>query len=467
MPKSKPNIVFLFTDDQRFDTIGALNNPAIITPNLDRLVQRGTAFSHAFIPGGTCGAVCMPSRAMLHSGKHLFKLERCGAEIPSDNALVGETLGRAGYDTFGTGKWHNGKKAFNRSFKDGSEIFFGGMMDHWNVPTFDYDPTCEYGNTIPSCVNPSQSKQVVHRGGDHIQPGVHSSELLADAMIDFIERRDGDNPFFAYFSSLAPHDPRTMPEKYLDMYPLENVELPGNFMGGHPFNNGELKIRDETLADFPRDPEAIREHIRDYYAMITHLDEQIGRIIAAVEAKGILDETLFVMSGDNGLAVGRHGLMGKQNCYEHSCRVPLIFAGPGIPRGKVTDANVYLLDVFPTLCDLLDLETPGSVDGVSFLDCLTGDGKGRNQMLLAYKNCQRGLRDDRFKLIDYVVDGKHSMTQLFDVVEDPLELINLAADPAHSERIERMRKDLLEMATKWGDREGDHGKVFWDGMTSA
>lgn len=124
---------FFFTDDQRFDTINALGNKKIITPNIDNIVKTGVTFTHAHIPGGTSGAICMPSRAMIHSGKNLFDLHDSGSSIPADHSLLGETLRNNGYRTFGTGKWHNGTDAYARSFTDGDEIFFGGMNDHWNV----------------------------------------------------------------------------------------------------------------------------------------------------------------------------------------------------------------------------------------------------------------------------------------------------------------------------------------------
>ena len=127
---AKPNILLFFTDDQRFDTLGALGHPHVKTPNVDRLMARGTTFTHAHIPGGTSGAICMPSRAMLHTGRTLFHLEGAGNTVPDDHTMLGERLQQEGYRTFGTGKWHNGHAAFARSFSDGGEIFFGGMGDH-------------------------------------------------------------------------------------------------------------------------------------------------------------------------------------------------------------------------------------------------------------------------------------------------------------------------------------------------
>ena len=155
----KPNIVFFFTDDQRFDTIAALGNREIKTPNMDRLVRRGTAFTQAHIPCGTSGAVCMPSRAMLHTGRTLFHLQDEGQEIPPEHITMGETLQRAGYAAFGTGKWHNGTASYARSFSHGGEIFFGGMYDHWNVPAHSFDPAGKYENRVPHCAAAFSSRE--------------------------------------------------------------------------------------------------------------------------------------------------------------------------------------------------------------------------------------------------------------------------------------------------------------------
>ena len=209
------NILVLFTDDQRFDTIGALGADEVHTPNLDRLVERGTTFTHAHIPGGTTGAICMPSRAMLHTGRDLFQIEGTGEEIPAGHVLLGEHLARHGYRTWGTGKWHNGAASFNRSFQDGAEIFLGGMEDHWNVPAFRYDPTGRYAGTLPQVPEWLSSNEVRVRRGDGIRAGVHSSRLFCDAAIERLRQTDPSTPFLMYVSFMAPHDPRTMPAEHL------------------------------------------------------------------------------------------------------------------------------------------------------------------------------------------------------------------------------------------------------------
>jgi arylsulfatase A-like enzyme len=439
--KSPPNILFFFTDDQRFDTIRALGNERIITPTMDRLVQNGTAFTNAYIMGSMSGAVCMPSRAMLMSGRTLFGLEGPGKVIPAAHLTLPEVLRRAGYRTFQTGKWHQDAKTFARCFSDGAKIFFGGMSDHYRVPVRDFDPTGQY------------PKDKIYR-----DEGKHSSELFSDAAIEFLQSYEDDKPFFVYIPYTAPHDPRHMPKQYLDMYDADEIELPKSFMSEHPFDNGEMKIRDEKLAAWPRTPVEIRRHKRAYYAMITHVDAQMGRVLKALEQTGRVDNTIIVFSGDNGLAVGRHGLMGKQNLYEHSVHVPLVIGGPGIPKGQRRDAFCYLLDIFPTLCDLVGLPIPDSVDGRSLAPIIRGrKGSARKTLFFAYKDIQRAIRDERFKLIEYFVDGRRT-TQLFDLDNDGWELDNLVNSRDHRRHLGRLRRQLLS----WRQRLDDESP-FWEG----
>jgi arylsulfatase A-like enzyme len=435
------NILFLFTDDQRFDTIRALGNEEIITPNMDKLVREGTTFTNAYIMGSMSGAVCMPSRAMLLSGKNLFDLVDKGRTIPPEQRMLPEVLREAGYVTFGTGKWHNRKAPFARSFTGGANIFFGGMSDHYQVPINDFDAAGEY------------PKEARYR-----REGKHSSELFSDAAIEFLQSYKEDKPFFAYVSYTAPHDPRTAPKKYHDMYDPAKLTLPKNFMPEHPFDNGEMRIRDEELAAWPRTPEEVRRHIADYYAMITHVDAQIGRVLEALKETGHAEDTVVVFSADNGLAVGQHGLMGKQSLYEHSVHVPLIISGPGIPKGKKRDAFCYVHDIYPTLCELVGVSVPASVQSKSLMPVIRdAKRKLRDTLFFAYKEIQRGVRDERYKSIVYaVVKGKPTI-QLFDLRADPLELNNLADDSKYAGHLHRLGKELR----RWREELGDWGK-FWE-----
>jgi arylsulfatase A-like enzyme len=460
----KPNIVFFFTDDQRFDTIAALGNKTIQTPNMDKLVDRGCSFTHAHIPCGTSGAVCMPSRAMLWTGRSLFHIEREGQSIPPEHTTMGETFQKAGYTTYGTGKWHNGTKSFARTFSTGGEIFFGGMQDHWNVPAHSFDPTGEYAARTRKVNNPMFDNKEIVNICDHVTPGKHSSELFADAAIEFLDGRTEENPFLLYISFMAPHDPRSMPDEYRALYDLEKIELPPNYRDSHPINYGIRDCRDEVLAAWPRKEEEVKLHIAEYYAMITHLDYQIGRVMNALEERGELDNTIIVFAGDNGLSVGQHGLMGKQNLYDHSIRVPLILAGPGIPEGEKTDRYAYLFDIFPTLCGLTGVDAPESVEGINWVEGLQRDEEPREYLYFAFTELLRGVKNRKYKLIEYMGNGTDE-TELFDLENDPWEMHNLAGKPEVQVVVEELRTHLFALRDEWDDRDHPLGKIFWDDYT--
>jgi len=433
-PEKKPNVLFLFSDDQRFDTISALGNPHIFTPNLDRLVNKGVSFTRAHIMGGTSGAVCIPSRAMLLTGKTLFHLENQGGTIPEDHVMLPEVLRMSGYKTYGIGKWHNGRPAFARCFMDGGKIFFGGMSDHLQVPIFEFDPAGLY---------PAEKSTTGH---------AFSSQLFSDEAIRFLDTHPKDSPFFLYVSYTAPHDPRMAPQEFQNLYPTGSIPLPPNFLPEHPFDNGEMKVRDENLAGFPRRKEDIAEHLSAYYAMISHLDAQIGRVLDTLEKTGRERDTIVIFAGDNGLAVGQHGLLGKQNIYDHSVRVPLLISGPGIPEGQRRDSLCTLADIFPTLCEMLDLPRPESVEGRSLVPSLQDkDVKIRESVFLAYRKFQRGIRtDDDWKLLEYNVRGRRT-TQLFELKKDPWETANLASDPVFSDQKSRLSGLLKQHMRELGD----------------
>jgi arylsulfatase A-like enzyme len=192
--------------------------------------------------------------------------------------------------------------------------------------------------------------------------------------------------------------------------------------------------------------------------MISHLDDGFGRIIEELRSRAMLENTIIVVAGDNGLAVGRHGLMGKQNLYEHSVRVPLIFAGPGIEPGTSSDALVYLLDIFPTLCELTETPIPGSVEGRSLAACMKGGHTaGRDTLYLAYGETIRGISNSSHKLIEYACGA----TQLFDLHSDPHEMNNLADAPESRDLLRNLRTRLLELADAWDDKQHPTGAAFW------
>ncbi len=468
--KNKPNVILILTDDQRWDTIAALGNSALRTPHLDSLVRCGTTFRNAYIMGGTQPAVCCPSRNMLMTGRSLFRIGgESGETIPLEHACLPETLRKAGYLTHHIGKWHQDRASFHRGFCGADRIFgfnpgwYVQTGGHWNVPIHDFDPSGIYPEEQGYLLGADKkTKHPVIPG----RGGVHSSEMFSDAAVQFIDRQASnrdDTPFFLYLSYVAPHDPRQSPEEYERRYEPGDLQLPPNFLEKHPFDNGEFSVRDELLEAWPRRPHAIRRHLADYYACIEHLDAQIGRVLDSLDLNGLRDDTIIVFASDNGLGIGSHGLLGKQNLYEHSVRVPLIMAGPGIPAEAVEDSFCYLSDIFPTLCDLGGIDVPDSVEGRSLAPKLRGvECAGFDTLYHAYCGVQRALRKGDYKLIEYVTDSERH-TQLFQLCNDPHEMNNLAAAPDHGEILTSLRASLMEMKRHYGD-DRERESSFWMGM---
>jgi arylsulfatase A-like enzyme len=272
----------------------------------------------------------------------------------------------------------------------------------------------------------------------------HACEVFADEAIRFLkEHKRG--PFFCYVPFDAPHDPHIVPDAFPVRYDAAKMPLPVNFLPQHPWDNGEMTVRDEQLLPWPRTPEKVREMNVEYYRYISYLDAQIGRTLDALDDSPHAKNTIVVFSADSGVARGSHGLIGKQNVYEHSMRVPLLISGPGIPGGKRTDAMCYLFDVLPTLGKLCAVPAPNTSEGIEFTASLSDPTKAaRAQLMFAHRNVQRGVRDDRWKLIRYPQVDK---TQLFDLRADPYETINLADKPEHAARVSALTA-LLEKEQK-------------------
>lgn len=421
---SRPNFLFLFSDDHRADTIAAYGNPHIDTPALDALVARGFSFRRNYCMGSPHGAVCVPSRAMVMTGQAYLRIP----ETLDGVDTLPQRLGEAGYTTFVTGKWHNEPPSLMRSFERGEAIMFGGMSNHEIVPLADILENGRLGN---------------QRYGEGF-----STEIFADRAINFLKTYDGDPPFFCYVPFTAPHDPRQPPEPYRGKYYTARPPLPPNFMPQHPFDNGRLLTRDENLAPWPRTEEVIRDQVAEYYGMIEHLDTNIGRIVDALAASPYSENTYVVFAADHGLAMGSHGLLGKQNVYEHTMKSLLIVAGPGIPHGE-THALTYTFDVVPTIAQLADIEPLQRTDGIDLAPIWRGERESvRDAIFLAYEAGQRAIVEPRWKLIRYPLIN---YTQLFDLANDPYEMQNLADIAEHAERIEALMEKLAAEQERYGD----------------
>jgi arylsulfatase A-like enzyme len=430
---ARPNILFLFADDHAFDAIGSLGETDIDTPNLDRLARRGVTFTHAYNMGSWSGAVCIASRTMLITGRTVWHANALYKETEKEREagrLWPQRMAAQGYATYFTGKWHINADAA-KTFELVRHVRAGMPSD------------------TPSAYNrPLDGKEDVWDASDpklggYWAGGKHWSEVVADDAISFLsDEQRGAKPFFIYAAFNAPHDPRQSPREFLDKYPLERIATPKSFLPEYPYKEAigcGPALRDEKLGPFPRTEQAVKVHRREYYALISHMDAQIGRILAALEASGEAENTWIFFTADHGLAVGRHGLFGKQNMYDHSLRVPFIVVGPEAKAGAKSDAPIYLQDVMATALDLAGDSKRVNVEFHSLLPLLGGENSParREAIYGAYLELQRAVIHDGWKLIAY---PKAKRLRLYHVAEDPEELTDLSDDPQHAD----CRRSLLE-----------------------
>ncbi len=446
--RQRPNFLFIICDDLMFRTIHALNNPEVHTPNIDRLVASGYTFTHCFHQGSWSGAVCLPSRTMLNSGLTAFHAEAGIDHVPT----WGQALGNAGYDTYICGKWHLDPTVLQRSFKEMGPIG-PGMLPSTPINGAAYDRP-RPGDTWQPW-DESLKGHWIHTGlwvnanPDRIE---HSAEMYTNCFIDHLLNKAAkrDAPFFMYLGFNSPHDPRQAPREFVDLYPQDKIEVPPNFLPEHPFDQGDDKIRDELLAPFPRTPADVQLQRREYYALITYTDHQIGRVLDALQRSGKAANTYVILTADHGLAVGEHGLMGKQNMYECSTRMPLIVSGPGIPAGRRSDQLVYQHNLYATTCDLAGVPVPETVEFPSIAALLRGqDHPVYDAVFSYYKNFQRMARTRTHKIIVY---PQIQRVQVFNIEDDPWEMHDLSADPSAAGLRGELMRRLKEFQAQLGDK---------------
>lgn len=469
--KKAPNIVFLFADDYTYEAIHALGNTVIETPNLDKLVNRGTTFTHAYNMGGWNGAICVASRSMMISGKYIWNAYNT---IPdwkkrdpnAMNNTWGKLMEAKGYNTYMTGKWHVEAPANNvfgtaRNIRPGMPDDLRGRTN-WSEIYEAFKEGKDVKSMVPAAYfRPVNENDTIWSPSDpkfkgFWEGGKHWSEVVRDDALDFLEdASQKDNPFFMYLAFNAPHDPRQAPQEFLDKYDVDDIPLPENWLPEYPYRdamNSSFAMRDEALAPFPRTPYAIKTHLKEYYSIITHLDVQIGKILAALEASGEMENTYIFFTGDHGLSVGHHGLLGKQSMFDHSIRVPLMMVGPDIPKGQKISEDVYLQDIMATSLDLANVEKPVYVEFNSLLPLAKGETKQGNLQEGVYgafeKGSQRMIRKNGYKLIVY---PKIDKVLLFNLEEDPLEKVDLAENPESMEKVRVMLTDLMVLQKKMND----------------
>jgi len=352
-----------------------------------------------------------------------------------------QLMHRAGYETYFTGKWHikiepekiwdnvgHERPGMPKTVKESYDRPHEGEEDDWSP----FDTSV----------------------GGFWEGGKHWSEVVADDAVDFLQQAgEMEDPFFMYLAFNAPHDPRQSPEEFVNMYPAGDIKVPESFMPLYPYAE-EIGcgpgLRDARLAPFPRTEYAVKVNRQEYYAIITHMDQQIGRILEALEKTGKADNTYIFFSADHGLSVGYHGLIGKQNMYDHSVRPPMIVVGPDVEEDKKLDMDVYLQDIMATSIELAGVEIPEYVEFSSLMPLLKGEQteSSYDQIYGCYKDLQRMIRVDGFKLIAYPYAGK---LRLFDLENDPLEMNDLADDPGRKELVSNLFAELEKLGESMDD----------------
>ncbi len=438
---TQPNILFIFADDHSYDSIHETGNEEIETPNLDQLARQSTQFRYAYNMGSWSGAVCVASRTMLNSGRFVWHASKLDLKKEQRaNRTWSLQMRDAGYETYFTGKWH--VKLNSKAIFDHTGTVRGGMPkqtpEGYNRPV-----EGEKDNWSPY----DKSK------GGFWEGGKHWSEVIGDETIGFLENAaKSDKPFFMYIAFNAPHDPRQAPKKFVDKYPLDKISVPADFQPEYPYKDAignSEKLRDEQLAPFPRTHYAVKVNRQEYYAIITHMDEQIGRILDALEKTGKADNTFVFFTADHGLAVGHHGLIGKQNMHEHSVRVPFFVKGPTVPANKLVDTRIYMQDIVPTTMELAGIEKPDFVHFRSLIPMINGETTIHYESIYGgYLKLQRMVIKDDMKLIVYPTIQKKL---LYNLKNDPLEMNNLADSPEQAPTIEMLREELFKLQKETGD----------------
>ena len=458
----RPNILFIVVDDQSPFDLKVYNPSSILdTPVISKLASDGMVLDSAYHMGAWTGGVCTPSRHMIMSGRTLWHIpDKPGRMnnphitnpqlVPPDLALhtLPAVFNNAGYDTMRTCKNGNSYEAANKLFTVRHDGTRRGASDDKGSPW-------------------------------------HTKQVL-----EYLQSREGaqdSDPFLIYFGFSHPHDTRDGRPELLSKYGAVNhtdqntlppanskqPRLPLNYLPAHPFNNTHMTVRDEVAVSgvwTNRDEQTIRNELGREFACSENIDIQIGRVLKKLDAIAELENTYIFYTADHGMAIGRHGLQGKQNLYEHTWRIPLIVKGPGIKPGSRARGNVYLLDVLATLCEIAGIEAPETSEGISFWPVLRGRSDTVRDVLYgAYcggaKPGIRTVRSGDWKLIKYesTKDGIQE-TQLFNIADNPHEFLmdhhhkgvttltgftphpnqkNLADEIMHAEKRAKMEQLLL------------------------
>lgn len=426
----RPNILLILSDDHNYRALGVSGNEAIRTPNLDRLAAEGVYFNRCFSPN----PICMAARACIYTGQDSWTngVTFNGKKVKWSSPFFPSVMAVNGYETYFAGKWHSDGKPWTRGFTTGGRCWAGGKFDHLELALTPFGGSADDQKTADD----------------------YSTTVFTDDAVDYL-KGEHERPFCMVVAYTVGHDAFMAPPGYGRKYAANEIPLPPNYMSRPPFKQFNPKIRDETVIPFPRTEASIRRATAEYYAMFEHMDDQIGRMLAALKQQKLDGNTLVIFASVKGLSMGSHGIIGKQTMYEEGVRSSLIVRHPTLrPATKVNSSLVSTIDIFPTLCETAGIAIPESVEGQSLLGLYDGSRKGRERLFCSYDDARRDtvtrmIRTDRYKLIQHLVTKER---QLFDLEKDPYEMENLINEPEGKAVEPGLTRELM----RW--REGTEGK---------
>ena len=474
------NVVVILADQLRADCVGCYGNPIVKTPHIDRLAESGTRFSWAFCQHQQCA----PSRASLLTGRY----PHTNGSISNFTATgeheltLGERYRAAGYRSIGVGKLHLFEEKQEGGFTD-LMVSGGQHSGATNADCLDEDYKnwmrehghwealqAAYAERADPNYRPSFQCKV-----SPLPPDLYIDGWVGNRAVEFIEGQKADEPFFMFVGLPNPHNPFEPPEPYSSMYDPADMPIPESFhsdLSGKPPQHLDYKRRGRIAmgSDYELLTEdALRLVIAYYYASITLVDDQVGKIMAALEAKGIADETVVVFLSDHGELLGLHGLLLKSTdafpiLYDKCLHVPLIFRVPGAPAGQVVDTPVELVDMAPTIMEACGQEVAPEFQGFSLLDAIKGGEAPERDWIFTETGAVKMIRGGGRKLVYY---PGQTYGELYDLESDPLELSNLWGEPEHADLRTRMTVALVDRligaeASLHG--ESMRGPAYWRTM---
>ncbi len=466
---ARPNIILIMTDQQRFDTIGAWGNKHMVTPHMDRIARNGISFHNAFCPGATCVA----SRAAMFTGMYAHNTGAHSFFNWGHHRTWVQDLADGGYYCASIGKMHFQPRDVPGGFHDRIIVENPTSVTNWGGNGDD-----DWGNYLHHHGEARPNHR--HRSDPawkrkfqcvpwHLDEHLHSDVYTGDAAAGWVRHYEEDKPLFLQVGFPGPHEPWDPLPRHLHLYRDKSFPKPhfreGDLEGKPPQHEAHQQfhasVDHESCIDMPKvTDEDIEKIQRHYYAKISLVDEQVGKLLDALEGEGLLENSFVVFCSDHGDMLCDHRLIYKWLMYDTVTRVPLMISGPGIGKmGQVEDL-VSLMDVGPTLLELAGINPPTRLEGRSLSPYLKGGSIEPRNYVYCEDNYMIMMRGDRYKLVYYI--GQEN-GEFYDTLEDPGELKNLWRDPAVEPIRQGMKGELLEWlatSTYWnsGYKCGEPGQ---------